>query len=80
MAAVSTFIDTHNAALQPASKVAAVEYFNAGFGHYFMTAHADEIYGLDGGAYSFVFVRTGAQFYVHDAPAQGTVPCAASSP
>ena len=57
-----------------ANKVAVVEYFNAGFGHYFMTAQADEIAGLDGGAYNFAFIRTGSQFNAWDAQAAGTVP------
>ncbi len=51
-----------------------VEYFNAGFGHYFMTADADEIAGLDAGAYNFAFLRTGSGFNGWDAQAAGTVP------
>jgi hypothetical protein len=58
----------------PPSGPIAVEYFNAGFGHYFMTADADEIGGLDAGAYNYAFVRTGRQFNVFDAPGAGTVP------
>ena len=58
----------------PPAGPAAVEYFNAGFGHYFMTSQADEIAGLDAGAFNFAFVRTGKSFKVHDAPAAGTVP------
>lgn len=75
VAAVAGFIDKHNASLSPplVSGV-AVEYFNAGFGHYFMTAQADEIALLDGGAYGGAFVRTGRTFKVHDTPAAGTVP------
>ena len=42
----------------------AVEYFHAGFGHYFTTAQADEIAGLDGGAYGGVWQRTGYTFGV----------------
>jgi hypothetical protein len=45
-----------------ANKVAVVEYNNAGFGHYFMTADTDEITGLDGGAYNFAFLRTQRSF------------------
>jgi len=52
----------------------AVEYFNAGFGHYFMTAQSDEITGLDGGAFGGAFVRTGRQFNAWDTPQAGTVP------
>lgn len=55
-------------------KVAVVEYFNAGFGHYFTTADGDEINGLDGGAYNFAFVRTGNTFNAWNAQAAGTVP------
>jgi hypothetical protein len=43
----------------------AVEYFNAGFGHYFVTADPAEIAGLDGGAYNFAFQRTGQTFKVY---------------
>jgi Repeat of unknown function (DUF5648) len=71
---VATFIEQHGVALQPASKVAVVEYFNADFGHYFMTAQADEIVGLDAGAYNFAFARTGLGFNAWNAPAAGTVP------
>ena len=51
-----------------------VEYYNAGFGHYFMTAQDDEIDGLDGGAYNRAFLRTGASFSAWASPAEGTVP------
>ena len=57
-----------------ANKVPVVEYFNAGFGHYFMTAQTDEITGLDAGAFNFAFVRTGSSFNGWDAQAAGTVP------
>ena len=55
------------------TKVGAVEYFNSGFGHYFMTAQADEIAGLDGGAYNFAFVRTGVGFNAWESAVAGTV-------
>ena len=74
LAATLAFIDKWNGTLHGASGPAAVEYFNAGFGHYFMTADADEIAGLDAGAYNFAFIRTGRQFSVRDAPGAGTVP------
>ena len=62
-------------ALAPAAqKVPVVEYFNAGFGHYFMSADADEIAGLDGGAFGGAFVRTGAGFNAWSTQAAGTVP------
>jgi len=57
-----------------ANKVPVVEYFNAGFGHYFMTAQSDEISGLDAGAYNFAFLRTQRSFNAWDAQAAGTVP------
>ena len=75
VAATAAFIDTHNGSLGGAAAgPAAVEYFNAGFGHYFMTSQSDEIAGLDAGAYNFAFVRTARSFKVLDAPAAGTVP------
>ena len=49
----------------------AVEYYHTVFGHYFTTADADEIYGLDHGAYGGVFVRTGQSFLVNDGPVPG---------
>jgi hypothetical protein len=57
-----------------AQKVGAVEYYNAGFGHYFMTAQSDEIAGLDAGAYNFAFARTGVGFDAYASQAAGTVP------
>jgi hypothetical protein len=73
LAATLAFVAKYMPAIPP-SGPAAVEYFNAGFGHYFMTADGDEISGLDGGAYGGAFVRTGRQFNVFDAPGTGTVP------
>jgi serine protease len=73
-------VNAHAAVLQAqalsigANEVAVVEYYNAGFGHYFMTADADEIAGLDGGAYGGAFVRTQRQFTAFGAPATGSVP------
>jgi hypothetical protein len=57
-----------------AEPVPAVEYFHAGMGHYFMTAQADEIAGLDGGAYGGAFARTGREFDVFDGPVGGAIP------
>jgi hypothetical protein len=57
-----------------ATKVPVVEYYNAAFGHYFMTADADEIAGLDAGAFNFAFVRTGRTFNAYSSQAAGTVP------
>ncbi len=42
----------------------AVEYYHAGFNHYFITAYAHEISLLDGGAYGGVWSRTGKTFQV----------------
>ena len=73
-------VDAHAAVLAaqatpPAGpEVPVVEYFNAGFGHYFMTADADEIAGLDAGAYGGAFLRTGRVFIARNAPGPGTVP------
>ena len=50
-----------------------VEYYNAGFGHYFMTADADEIAGLDAGAFDYAFLRTGREFDAHSSQVAGTV-------
>ena len=58
----------------PPVPIPVVEYFNAGFGHYFMTAQADEIAGLDAGAFNFAFVRTGAGFKAWSTQVAGTVP------
>ena len=51
-----------------------VEYFNAGFGHYFTTADADEIAGLDAGAYNFAFLRTSSGFKAWNGPKAGIEP------
>jgi hypothetical protein len=52
----------------PGTPVTAVEYFHAGFGHYFVTAQADEIAGIDAGLISG-WTRTGQTF---DAWASGS--------
>lgn len=62
------------APLAAAEYADAVEYFNVGLGHYFMTAQSDEIAALDSGAYNFAFVRTGASFKVWNEPVVGAVP------
>jgi len=57
----------------PAAKVVAVEYYNAGFDHYFITAISDEITKLDNG--TFVgWARTGGSFNVYVADQVGTHP------
>lgn len=56
------------------SKRPVVEYFNPGFGHYFMSADPDEITGLDGGAFGGAFTRTGLGFSAYEGPTEGTIP------
>ena len=65
---------TGTAGAPSATKITVVEYYNAAFGHYFMTADPDEIKGLDGGAYNFAFIRTGRQFSAWNSATAGTVP------
>ena len=55
-------------------RATAVEYFHAGFGHYFITADANEIAGLDAGAYGGVWARTGRTFPVYASAAEGLAP------
>jgi YVTN family beta-propeller protein len=52
----------------------AIEYFHAGFGHYFVTADPDEIAGIDAGAYDGAWTRTGLAFKVFEAPTATTSP------
>lgn len=54
----------------PPGAAAAIEYYHAGFDHYFMTASADEIGKLDAGSFAG-WIRTGRQFNVFGAPATG---------
>jgi glucose/arabinose dehydrogenase len=42
----------------------AIEYFNAGLGHYFITAFAEEAAALDAGAFAGAWRRTGLAFPV----------------
>ena len=50
----------------------AVEYFHAAFGHYFVTADADEISKLDAGVFTG-WARTTQSFKVYTAAANGLV-------
>ena len=50
-----------------ANKVPAVEYYHAQIGQFFLTAQADEQYGLDNGLLPG-WARTGNAFFVWDAP------------
>jgi hypothetical protein len=54
---------TYGGAPLPGAEGLAVEYFHAGMGHYFVTAQADEITGLDAGAFAG-WARTGETFTV----------------
>jgi hypothetical protein len=49
------------------------EYFNAGFGHYFITLLPDEIAKLDAGVFTG-WMRTGQQFNVHRNPGATLAP------
>ena len=71
---VVTLSGTGTSTPPSAQKIASVEYFNSGFGHYFVTAQLDEIQGLDGGAFNFAFQRTGVGFNAWNAQAAGTLP------
>jgi len=52
----------------------AIEYFHAGFGHYFVTADPDEIAGIDAGAYNGEWTRTGLAFKVFPSPTATSLP------
>ena len=50
-----------------------IEYFHAGFGHYFITSILDEISKLDNGTFTG-WARTGLQFNAYAAPSANSVP------
>jgi hypothetical protein len=52
----------------------AVEYYHAGWDHYFVTAFPEEIAALDAGAFAGVWKRTGLTFDVWSGPVAGTSP------
>lgn len=52
----------------------AVEYRHVEWGYYFLTAFADEIAGLDAGAFGGVWKRTGQTFEVLSQPGPGAFP------
>lgn len=56
-------------------KITVVEYYHAGFDHYFITASPDEIALLDGGAFGGAWKRTGEAFsaFAEADPALGGV-------
>jgi hypothetical protein len=55
------------------TSVPLIEYFHAGFGHYFITSIPDEISKLDNGAFAG-WVRTGFQFNAYAAPNANSAP------
>src|SRR5437660_12727213 len=55
------------------TKALAVEYYHAAFGHYFITAIADEISKLDAGVF-VGWARTGQSFNVYTIAGAGLVP------
>ena len=60
-------------AASKATSIPAVEYYHAGFDHYFMTANPEEIRILDGGAYGGAWKRTGESFTVSQTEDAGTL-------
>jgi hypothetical protein len=52
----------------------AVEYYNAGWDHYFVTSFPEEIAVLDGGAFGGTWKRTGQTFSVWSQPVGGALP------
>ena len=52
----------------------AVEYYNAAWGFYFITAFPEEIEALDGGAFDGAWRRTGETFSVWPQPSAGSAP------
>ena len=57
----------------PPTSVPLIEYFHAGFGHYFITSIPDEIGKLDNGTFTG-WARTGLQFNAYAAPSANSVP------
>ena len=53
--------------------ISVIEYFHAGFDHYFVTGIADEIAKLDNGTFSG-WARTGQQFLAYPTGTLGSVP------
>lgn len=59
---------------KPPRERRAVEYFHRGYGHYFMTADADEIASLDMSTGADVWTRTGKSFGVWDVASAEVIP------
>ncbi len=72
IANVAAYLGTVQGGGAPAM-VPVVEYWHAGFDHYFMTAAAGEIAALDTGRIAG-WQRTGQQFGAYAVPAAGTAP------
>ncbi len=64
-------LDPLPGAVDPPSKVAAVEFRHAGFDHYFLTVDPVEIAALDAGAFAG-WTRTGESINVYPSPVAGT--------
>jgi photosystem II stability/assembly factor-like uncharacterized protein len=60
-------------ALPPPATVSVVEFFHAGFGHYFVTSDVDEIAKLDNGT-TIGWQRTGFRFNAYATPGDDTSP------
>jgi hypothetical protein len=73
IAATTGFIAKYNPALVEVAKAAAIEYFHAESGHYFVTASVDEIAKLDNGTFTG-WTRTGQLFNVGTAGSADSVP------
>ena len=59
---------------KPLRERRAVEYFHRGYGHYFMTADADEIASLDMSTGADAWARTGKSFGVWDVASAEVIP------
>jgi len=57
----------------PVAQAQAVEYYHAGFGHYFVTGSAGEAAGIDGGAV-LGWTRTGQTYTVYSSSGAGLSP------
>ena len=73
--AVSGFIATHGPSLVPGATVAtAIEFYNAGLDHYFLTHIAGEIAALDAGTTIRGWARTGQSVPVYATAQAGSSP------
>jgi hypothetical protein len=58
-ATIAGLFEYHLLGYSPPATVSVIEYYHAGFGHYFITANTDEIARLDDGSIAG-WTRTGA--------------------